>query len=452
MNLLRDALALAIEALCWIELKGFNERLALISASRQLRIRSPNAMGLAHKMVLETLRRQNFLDFMINSVLPAHEGLSSINDLSPAVRAFLRLYAYETKIRKHDSLEKAINMTKTGRFVLGWRRLRVAEKIFGDLLSLEPKRVLKSTSNAQKVSFQLFQPLWFVKYCFKLFGRHEALRYFRSTLSTTPTYIRINTLIKSEEEALAELCNEELVLEKVEGLMHTYKVVKKKQPLARTSSFNNGLFYIQDKASSLAIEVAAPQAHMVVLDVCAAPGAKTTYMAQLMENQGTIISVDYSKRRMRIWKQEIKRMSVDTATPIIGDAYNLPIHNVKADIVILDPPCTGTGTFNRTPSAKWRLSKNSIKNMTGIQWKMLNSCAELVKDEGSLVYSTCSITVEENEMLIERFLKWHPEFMLIKTRPQIGLQGLRGQADSQRLYPHIHECNGFFITKLAKKI
>jgi len=89
--------------------------------------------------------------------------------------------------------------------------------------------------------------------------------------------------------------------------------------------------------------------------------------------------------------------------------------------------------------------------MADIQWKMLNNCAEYVKEDGSLVYSTCSVTLEENEMLIERFLKWHLDFALTETSPKIGVDGFRGLSQCQRLFPHLHQCNGFFIAKLIRQ-
>mgnify|MGYP000159064096 CR=1 FL=1 len=139
------------------------------------------------------------------------------------------------------------------------------------------------------------------------------------------------------------------------------------------------------------------------------------------------------------------------ALPIIADACRpLPV-KVDADLVILDPPCTSTGAFGKSPSTKWRLTKNSIRNMAKIQWMMLNQCAERVGEGGLLIYSTCSITLEENEMLIERFLKWHPDFSLVEASPRIGLPGLRGQLKCQRLYPHLHHCNGFFVAKLRRE-
>jgi len=445
---MRDAWNLAIEALCRIEQKGLSERLALLKASKQLNIKAPNVMRLAHRLVLETIRRQNLLDHMTNLILKP----SSVSDLHPKLRAFLRLYTYETKFRQGDNYEKAANIAKIGRSILGWWRLKPIEEALGRVLNVKPKEALKGLSDEEKTALQFFQQPWFVEYCFKLLGRHEAIQYFKSTLKSTPTYIRLNTLKTAEEEALKKISSEGTVLEKAEGLKHTYKVVTKKQPLVRSPNFKEGLFFIQDKASCLAAEVAAPQAGMTVLDVCSAPGAKTTHLAELMDNQGAIYSIDYSKRRMGVWQREIERMGVKIAVSLVADGYNpLPIHGVEADVVVLDPPCTSTGAFGRMPSAKWRLSKRSIRHIVTVQWNMLNNSVEFVKEGGSLVYSTCSITVEENEVLVERFLKWHPEFRLVDAKPRVGISGLRGQTLSQRLYPHFHECNGFFIAKLQRE-
>jgi len=154
---------------------------------------------------------------------------------------------------------------------------------------------------------------------------------------------------------------------------------------------------------------------------------------------------------MNVWKSEIARMGVENAVPIIADARNQLPFTVEADMVVLDPPCTSTGAFGKLPSAKWRLTRRSIDRMAEIQWRMINNCAMHVKSGGALVYSTCSITLEENEIIIERFLKWHPEFALAEITPKIGLSGLRGLGKCQRLYPHIHQCNGFFIAKLSKE-
>ena len=444
--MLREAWTLAIETLSWIELQRMGERLALARAVSQLGIHDSKAIGLAHRMVSETLRRKNFIDFLLNTALSPR----SLSDFKLGIQAFLRLYLYETKIVDSD-FEKAVNIARMGRSILGWQGLQEIEEVLGGVLSIQLGATLKKTVDVEKVGLLTYHPTWFVKYCFRLFGRKEALTFLESAAKIPPTYVRINTLRASEEELLKKMEDDKVVLEKVEQLQHTYRVIDNKKPIIRTQSFRKGLFYIQDKASCLAAEIEAPEAGMTVLDVCAAPGAKTTYLAQLMKNDGTIYSVDYSKRRMMIWKEETKRMGVKIALPVIANARKpLPI-NLSADLVILDPPCSSTGTFSKTPSAKWRLTKRSIIGMAKVQWEMLYQCADYTKDGGFLIYSTCSITTEENETLIERFLKWHPKFKLVETSPKIGLPGLRGQTNCQRLYPHLHDCNGFFIAKLQKE-
>lgn len=444
--MLREAWTLAIETLSLIELKRLGERLALNRATNQLRIRDRKAIGLAHRLVTETLRKKNLIDRILDTVLAPR----FINDYKLGTRAFLRLYVYETRIA-NGTLENATKIAKMGRNILGWQELENAEEALGEILGFNPESTLQGLEETEKIGLQTFHPGWFVKYCLKLMGRDEALKFLEKSADIPPVYVRLNTLKAPQEELLKKLETENVTLEKVEQLRHTYRLIQSSNPLIRTVAFEQGLFFIQDKASCLAAEIADPQPDFTVLDVCAAPGAKTTYLAQLMENRGTIVSADYSKRRMSVWKRETERMGVSIAEPMVADARkSLPL-NFSADLVILDPPCTSTGTFGKTPDAKWRLTKRSIRGMSKIQAEMIEECAKYVKNGGSLVYSTCSITVEENEMVIENFLRLHPEFKLVEAKPRIGLPGLRGLSQCQRLYPHIHYCNGFFVAKLKKE-
>ena len=448
--LLKDAWTVAIETLSWIELQKLSERLALAKTVKQLGVRNPNAVRYAYGLVVETVRRKNLIDKFVNSVLEPDE----ISEFNMGVQAFLRLYVYQTRIAKRWAeidLEEAENIAKMGRAILGWKTLREVEPVLGFLLTRQLDSVLKAAGAEERIGLQTFHPTWFVKYCINLLGRDEAIAFLEGDVNPPPTCVRLNTLKASGEAVLEKLVAEGVKLEKIEHLKHAYKVMVIKQPLTSTASFREGLVYIQDKASCFAAEVADPKPEMTVLDVCAAPGAKTTYLAQLMQNRGSICSVDYSMRRMQVWRREVSRMGVKIAEPVIADAcVSLPFA-LEADIVVLDPPCTSTGVFAKQPSAKWRLTLRSVEKMADIQWRMINNCAERVKTGGVLTYSTCSITVEENEMIIERFLKQHSEFSLAEINPKMALPGLRGLDKCQRLYPHIHESNGFFIAKLLRK-
>lgn len=444
--MLKDAWTLAIEALSWVQLQRLGERLALAKAARQLQIEDLRAVGLAHKLVFETLRRLNAIDSALDLVLAPR----SLNDYSFGVQSFLRLYTYKVLFEAADYNE-AVAIARAGRAILGWHELNPVEEALGRILSVQLTYVIEAGSDEERVALRTHNPTWFVKYCFKMLGRSEALKFLEGVSKPLPTYLRLNTLKGSEESLFRSLEKEGIAVEKQPYLKYTYRLTKSQKTLQQTEAFRKGWFYIQDKASCLAVEVANPKAGNVVLDICAAPGAKTTHMAQLMQNEGTIYSFDYSKRRMNIWRREVQRMGVDNAIPIVADAQKPLPARLEADLIMLDPPCTSTGAFSKTPSAKWRLTKRSVFNMAAVQWNMLINCAQLLRNGGQLVYSTCSVALEENEVLIERFLKWNLDFSLAETAPRIGLPGLRGQEECQRLYPHIHESNGFFVAMLVKQ-
>lgn len=430
-------------------MQKLSERLALARTVRQLEISDFSAVRLAHMLVCETVRRQNLIDRFINVALKPKE----IFELDRGVQAFLRLYVYQTRVARNWSridIREAEKIARLARSILGWKSLQEVEPFLGMLLTQKPTAVFERVSDEERIGLSTFHPSWFVKYCFNLFGRIQAIAMLEADLQKPQTYIRLNTLKSNESRILEKLEGEGVKAENIEQLRHVYEVTETKVPLTKTESYKEGLFYVQDKASCLATEAANPKPGTVVLDACAAPGAKTTYLAQLMQNRGSIYSVDYSRRRMDLWRAELTRMGVEIAEPIVADLrHALPLR-LEADLIVLDPPCTGTGTFRKIPSAKWRLTPRSIDRMAEVQWQMLNNCARNVRNGGGLIYSTCSITVEENEMQIERFLKWNTEFSLVEIEPKIGLPGLRAQEKCQRLYPHIHRSNGFFIAKLRK--
>lgn len=276
------------------------------------------------------------------------------------------------------------------------------------------------------------------------------MKFLASSQRSLPVYVRSNTLKASEEEIVEALEKDGINVEKVYGLSHVYRLVKVKQPLMKTRSFGEGLFVVQDLASCLAVEVAAPEASAIVFDVCAAPGLKTSHLSMQMRNAGEIYALDYSKRRLRASRANAARLGVENVSSVLADARaSLPFDRV-ADLVVLDPPCSESGGLTRVPSLKWRLSPELIAKMAEVQWQMLQSCADLVKVGGNLVYSTNSVFVEENEMLIERFLRFFPDFRLIEALPRVGLPGLRGLEKCQRLYPHVHDCDGAFLARLQR--
>jgi 16S rRNA (cytosine967-C5)-methyltransferase len=431
-------------------MRRLNERSALMKTVKQLGVKDPSAIRFAYGLVVETERRKNLIDKFINQVVAP----KTVSEYDMGIQAFLRLYVYQTRVVKNwekINLKEAENIASMGRAILGWETMREIEPFLGFLLTKKLSSIMDGVSEEERFSLQTFHPTWFVDYCFNLFGRDEADAFLNGSMTPPPAYIRINTLAAPEEATVQKLAQEGVELEKTPQLNYTYKVLSSKKPLNALPSYAEGTFYVQDKASCFATQAANPQPGSRVFDVCAAPGAKTTFLAQLMQNQGTIYSLDFSAKRMKTWKKETARMGTKIAEPLVADVcVSVPLLG-EADLVILDPPCTSTGVFAKQPSSKWRLSPLSIQNMSELQQQMINNCAEKVAKGGFLAYSTCSITIEENEGIIERFLKEHPEFTLIDVEPKIGMPGLNGLTKCQRLYPHIHHCNGFFIAKLQKQ-
>jgi len=443
--LLKDAVALAIESLSWMEIDSLSERSSLMRTSKQLGIRDTDSLKMAHAMIIETTRRLNVIDKVANTILSPQ----SLEDYTMGVKNFIRLYSYWTRFRK-SNVDQAAAFLSAGRDVLGWKELSPVEFALGRILSADINSVLRGSEGSNRIALETFHPSWYVEYCIRLLGRVEALRLLRASNEIPPVYIRANTLVGRESDLVAELAKEGVELEPLGDVSSIYRVLTKK-PLTRLEAYEKGLFHIQDLSSCLVAIAAEPSVGDVVLDVCSAPGSKTSHVAQLMKNEGRILALDRSARRIQLWKKEMRRLRVKIGEAIMADAEQpLPLRNA-ADIVVLDPPCSNTGVFGKSPAAKWNVNMTTIARIAAVQARMIENCGERVRLGGKLLYATCSITTEENELVIERFLKRHPEFKLADTGLKIGLPGLRGQILCRRLYSHLHNCNGFFIAKLERE-
>ena len=440
---MNKAWTLAIEALSWVELRRVNEDSALSRAVIQLRINESEIVDEARRLVFEVLKRRNSLDYLINEVLDPNQ----FNLLEVGVRSFLRLYTYMIRYGGASFLE-AHNLAEHARSLLGSKKLKPVT----DAIDLIPHEELpwSSFTPVQALAYRYFHPEWYVEYLQSIFDQEKIVEVIKPV--EIPKYIRVNTL-KAEEGVLDSLFSLGFQFVKVPELKNTYRVLDSSEGLADTTLYREGRLILQDMASVLVGEVASPKPTDVVLDICAAPGVKTSHLSQLMSNRGKIISVDYDERRLASWRTLINTMGVSNAMPILADATKPgEIPDEKANLVVLDPPCTGTGTFNEYPSGKWRLNRNSIQRMAHLQMSLMANAAAHVLEGGALIYSTCSLTFEENEAVIIDFLGKNPCFELKESEPRIGEPGLGGLVKAQRLYPYQHRCQGFFIARLEKMV
>jgi len=426
---------LAYRALLLVS-RGASERDAVQRAAA-LDPRSIGAKREALALVLGTVGEQDVIDILVRNVHPEEKmGMNARCLFRLTAYAMLRLGAKGQTRRIEHSL----------RTIAPIELLPRLEFFLGTLSAFDPTQLLHGLRDSERVALETHHPVWWVNYCFRAFGRTDAVELLSSR--TRPRYLRVNplknrgrTTLPKELGVLAER------LTKVPSTPGVYTVAGSLSDFA--GFFSSGSFQMQDLASFLAVKSGAPVPGENVLDLCAAPGAKTAAIAQLMKNRGTIVSVDYSRRRMNGWRREVQRLGVKIADPVISDASWLGLRD-SFDLVIIDPPCTGTGVFDRNPRMKWHLSPKSVERYSTLQRSFLDSAASLVEKEGRILYCTCSLTLEENEDVVSRFLKSHLEF---ETRPILehyGSPGLRGMSDCRRFFPHRDHAAGYFIARLQR--
>lgn len=437
MALVKNSLAVAIEALSWMAYAGIGERTALFKAADQMEVKEANELRQAYRLIMETTRFQNRLDYVISQVVSKDE----VERIPHGIRSFLRIIAYLKYVdgSRQSGLERQVELARQ---ILGWKELRVYEEQIA--LIVAGRRVSRDVlPEFERLSLETCHPVWFVERLVNVFGRSFALRILRRDLHTMPAYVRLNLLKPAIQ---AEEITAELGGLKVEGVDGVFRLGMKGQP---SRLIKSGGVVVQDLASITAGLVASPKPGQIVMDICAAPGNKTTHAAAQMQNRGQIYSVDLSGRRLAYWKKEMERCGCEIARPIRADARRLPLR-ISADVVIVDPPCSNSGVFARSPAGKWKLTPTRVREYGLRQYSIIQNASDYVNPSGTLVYCTCSILPEENECVIEEFLRKNPDFKAVRQMPFLGSIGLRGFDLCQRFYPHIHECNGYFIAKLQR--
>ena len=212
-------------------------------------------------------------------------------------------------------------------------------------------------------------------------------------------------------------------------------------------SYKNGEFYIQDIGAMLVTEVLSPKPDDVVIDVCAAPGGKSTHIAEKMKNQGTVYAFDIYDHKIKLIKENALRLGIDICNAMVCDATSLNENYIEmADCVLVDAPCSGFGIIGKKPDIKYQRKVNDIYELSALSLKILEKSAKYVKKGGTLVFSTCTILKEENERVVEKFLENQGGKFTLEPIDKIK----KDNSGYVTLYPHIDGTDGFFICKLRK--
>ena len=267
-----------------------------------------------------------------------------------------------------------------------------------------------------------------------------------------PLTLRVNTLQISPYELKRKLIDIGLNAENV--ISPEALIIEKNasQQIKDIYGYNEGCWYVQDTGAMLVSKILNPQPGEKILDICAAPGGKTTHIAQLMKNKGKIIAVDNNKARMNKLLENVKRLKINIIKPVIADAEKeMSNVNLMFDKILIDAPCSAIGTIRHNPDVLWNKTYDDFSMLPKRQLNILCNAAQYLKKEGILVYSTCTTEPEENKMVIKKFLKRNKEFKLISLKEFLPSDWEEKNKGMIQLYPHIHNTDGFFIARMKKE-
>ena len=289
-------------------------------------------------------------------------------------------------------------------------------------------------------------PSWMVKRYLDRFGQEETENLLFANNEKPYLTLRINALRVQPDEFKSLLDSVRLRYNTGKFLPEFFKL----QNLTNITAweyFVRGYFNIQDESAGLACRLLQARDGMRVLDLCAAPGGKTAYIAALMHDDGQIVAIDRFESRLKILRRNMQRLGLSSIKTIETDA--LEYQDGQFDRVLADVPCMGSGTLSKKPDIKWKKDIFDLRALNKLQYNLLCKAAELVKPEGIVVYSTCSIEPEENFLIVEKFLANHPDFKLKSADGKFPDEILDEHGCIQT-FPHKHKMDGAFAAKLIK--
>lgn len=401
--------------------------------------------ALCYELVLGVLRRRLWLDHLIE-----HYAGRAPSRLDAPVRRALHLGLYQlrflSRIPPSAAVNESVNLAYRSRvssaasFINAVLRRALKEPEFDPAQSI--------ADPVERLSVETSHPRWLIERWTKAFGRDAAAAFARANNETPVVAFRVVAARAKGRNVLEELraAAEELSPSRIaEGAWRIHGAGAHLRKLAQ-----EGLIYIQDEASQLVAQVLDAKAQNRVLDVCAAPGSKTTHIADRWGELQVIVAGDLYLHRLRAVLESADRQQARAVRCVAYDAtQRLPFAEGSFDRVLVDAPCTGTGTLRRNPEIRWRISEQDIRDLSLRQRAILKSASRMVRpDGGRLVYSTCSVEPEENESVVASFLEENSAFRQVSVPVPERLLSAGGAA---RTWPQRDHADGFFIAAFARR-
>jgi 16S rRNA (cytosine967-C5)-methyltransferase len=402
--------------------------------------------ALAQEIVLGVLRWQRSLDYLIERY--SERSIARLDlPVLIALRAGLYQLRHLSRVPQSAAVNESVNMVKRA-------RTASAAPLVNAVLR-QAARHLDETAGGglvdplERASVELSHPRWMLDRWQSLFGEHETRQLALANNSPPATAFRVNTLRSSVKEVLADLKNEGVTTRESQ-VAHGAFVVESGPASVMTAAARRGVIYVQDEASQLVSILLEPKNGHRVLDLCAAPGSKASHIAVLTKDKAWIVACDRHHHRLATLRATCERLGVQSVDALELDATRaLPLAagGPKFDRVLVDAPCSGTGTLRGNPEIKWRLSADDLTRLANLQVSLLEGAASSVVNGGRLVYSTCSIEREENEEVVRRFLEETTLFQVIEPNAPAGLITSDGFV---RTFPHRNGTDGFFAAALER--
>lgn len=404
--------------------------------------------GLFAELVFGVLRRQGTLDHILTGLLT-----QPLLKLEPQVLILLRLGLYQLfyldRIPESAAVNESVNMAKqiiprASGLVNAVLRNYLRHK---DTITYPDPIAAPAASIAARHS----HPAWLVKQWFAQLGEKETELLAAASSLQPPLTLRANTLRVTRDDLLQRLLDNGIT--STACMFSPYGIqIEGRHNIPGLPGYREGFFTVQDEASQMAAILLAPLSGERIIDTCAAPGGKATHLAQLMNNQGQVLAMDLSKLKLPLINETAQRLGITIINTRSADLLNSAAFPKDAfDKVLLDAPCSGLGVIRRNPEAKWRLTTEDIVRLAATQKTMLKNAVRLLKPGGTILYSTCSTSSEENEQVINDFLSRHNNCMLENLNdvfPQFSQ--LFTKEGMFRSWPHRHGMDGFFAARLTK--
>jgi 16S rRNA (cytosine967-C5)-methyltransferase len=402
--------------------------------------------ALATELTFGTLRWQRYLDWLL-----APHSRRQLETLDPRVRALLRLAAYQLvfleRVPAFAAVSDAVTLARqrgkpgvpefVNAVLRSFARQGVRER--EPALPADPVEAL-----ATRWSF----PTWLTTRWVERFGADEATALMRALNERPPTTLRVNTLRTTREALTARLAGEEQLAAEPTRWAEEGVTVEHGGAPASWRSFTDGAFAVQDEASMLVTRLLEPRPGETIADACAAPGTKTTHLAQLMENRGRILAFDPEPARLARAREASVRLGVTIVETVVGTVEeHAPTWTGVCDAVLVDAPCTNLGVLRRNPDAKWRRTLADVADAARRQGRILAAAARMVRPGGRLVYATCSLEPEENDDVLALFLAGRSDFA--RDAPvtfPIALDAV----GVLRCLPHRHGTDGFTAARVRR--